>query len=260
MLEQDMLEQDVQMPAGDGMTDAVIIAPGREGRWPGVLMLTDIGGIREAPRQMARRLAGGGYTIVMPNLFYRTARPPLFPSKVDFADPRTHARFGELREPLTPEAIDRDAVAYVDFTMRQERVAAGPLAIIGYCASGAIAIRIAAMRPDAIGALASFHGGRLATDAPTSPHLLLPRIKARLYFGHASNDNSMPPAAIDTLQQALAAWGGTYESETYEGAAHGWTVPDHPAYNPTQAERAFGKLTDLLRGTFGQQSSHGHAR
>jgi carboxymethylenebutenolidase len=248
-----MIEQDVQIPAGDGTADAVIFAPGPEGRWPGVIMLTDIGGIREAPRQMARRLAADGYTIVLPNLFYRTGRSPLFASRIDFSDPSTQARFGELRAPLTPEATERDAVAYVNFAQSQEHVAAGPLAVIGYCASGAIAMRIAATRGDDIAAAASFHGVRLATDAPTSPHLLLPRIKARLYFGHASNDNSMPAAAVDKLDKALAAWGGRYETETYP-AAHGWTVPDHPAYNSSEAERAFGKLTDLLSRTLGQPS------
>lgn len=248
-----MIEQDLRIPAGDGTTDAAIFAPGADGRWPGIIMLTDIAGIREAPRQMARRLAAEGYTVIMPNLFYRTGRPPLFAGKVDFNDPHTHARFAKLREPLTPEAIERDGVAYVDFASKQEHVAAGPLAVLGYCASGAIAMRIAATSPELVAALASFHGGRLATDAPTSPHLLLPRIKAQLYFGHASNDNSMPAAAIEKLEQALATRGGPYESETYP-AAHGWTVPDHPAYNEPQAERAFGKLTDLLGKTLGQSS------
>jgi len=252
------LEKDVQIPTADGTPDAVIFAPGREGRWPGVVMLTDIAGIREAHRQVARRLAAEGYTVVMPNLFYRSGTPPLFSFKVDFTEPRSQTRAAELRAPLTPDAIARDAVGYVDFVSKQENVASGPLAMVGYCAAGSIALRIAATRPDAFTFVASFHGGGLATDAPTSPHLLLPRLKAQLYFGHAANDGSMPKEAIERLDRALTEWGGTHESETYP-AAHGWTVPDSAAYNEPEANRAFTKLTTLLASALGQHRSQRHA-
>jgi carboxymethylenebutenolidase len=254
-----MFEQDVQIPIGDATADGVIFAPAPEGRWPGVVMLTDIAGIREAHRQVAQRLAGEGYTVVMPNLFYRSGRPPLFTFKVDFTEPRTQARAAELRGPLTPEAIERDAAAYVDFVSKQALVASGPLAIIGYCASASIAFRIAATRPDAFALVATFHGGGLATEAPTSPHLLLPRIKARLYVAHASNDRSMPAEAIDRLEQALAARGGRYETEVYP-AGHGWTVPDSAAYNESQAERAFQKLTVRLAETLPHGAASGRGR
>ena len=148
----------------------------------------------------------------------------------------------ELMEPLTPDAIERDASAYIDF-------GPGSTGVAGYCFSGAVAMRLAAARPDKIAAAASFHGGKLATGDPASPHLLLPRIKARLYFGHAVNDKSMPEEAIQKLNSALAAWGGEYESEVYEGAYHSWTTPDSPVYNPTQAERAFQELLNLFQKT-----------
>ena len=112
-----------------------------------------------------------------------------------------------------------------------------------------MALRIAAARPDRIAVAVSFHGGGLATDAPTSPHLLLPRIQARLFFGYATRDRGMPEAAIERLDRALDAWGGSYESKVYEGALHGWTVPDSPVYNQPQAERAFQKLTELFAET-----------
>jgi carboxymethylenebutenolidase len=117
--------------------------------------------------------------------------------------------------------------------------------VVGYCATGSVAMRFAGARVDKIAAAASFHGARLVTDAPTSPHLLLPRIKtrARLYFGHAIEDRGMPKEAIEKLNLALEAWGGQYESEVYEGAYHSWTVPDSSVCNHAQAERAFGKLT-----------------
>ena len=118
--------------------------------------------------------------------------------------------------------------------------------VVGYCYTGGFALRVAAACPERIAAAASFHGGSLVTDAPTSPHLLLPRIQAQLYFGHAVDDRSMPEDAIRTLDAALETWGGEYESEIYEGAHHGWTASDNPAYNAAQADRAFSKLTDLF--------------
>lgn len=117
---------------------------------------------------------------------------------------------------------------------------------VGLCFSGAFALRTAAARPDRISAAASFHGGGLYTESPASPHLVLPRVKARLYFGHAVEDQSMPPEAIDKLNAALEAWGGRFESESYAGAHHGWTVSDNPSYNQAQAEKAFSSLTRLF--------------
>src|SRR5262249_50939998 len=136
--------------------------------------------------------------------------------------------------------------AYVDFLAGHAAVGSGSMGVVGYCFTGAQALRIAAARPDRIAAAASFHGGGLATGAPTSPHLVLPRVQARLSRGHAVGDRSTPPEAIDKLDQALADWGGRYERKFYDGARHGWTVPDSPVYQREQAERAFGKLRELL--------------
>ncbi len=145
--------------------------------------------------------------------------------------------------------MERDASAYVDFLARQDGVRPGPLAVVGYCFTGAMALRTAAVRPEQIAAAASFHGGGLYTDAATSPHLVLPRVKAQLYFGHAIQDRGMPEEAIAKLDQALVAWGGRFESEVYPGAYHSWTTLDSPVYNQAQAERAFTKLTELLAQT-----------
>jgi carboxymethylenebutenolidase len=182
----------------------------------------------------------------MPNVFYRTGKPPMFSFRPDFNDERTRKRLAEISGPLTPEAMARDAAAYVDFLAAQNGVRKGSLGVVGYCLTGAMALRTAAARPDKIAAAASFHGGGLFTDKPTSPHLLLPRIKARLYFGHAFEDRSMPQEAIEHLNDALATWGGKYQSEVYDGARHGWTTLDAPVHNQPQAERAFAKLTELL--------------
>jgi carboxymethylenebutenolidase len=145
--------------------------------------------------------------------------------------------------------MEEDADAYVKFLAAQQGVRGGVVGVVGYCLTGAMAMRVAAARPDKVAAMASFHGGRLFTDSPTSPHLSLPRIKARLYFGHAVNDRSMPQEAIEKFEAALKVWAGRYESEVYEGAYHSWTVPDSPVYNQPQAERAFEKLKALFAET-----------
>lgn len=239
-------EMEAEIRTPDGTADAVLYAPDH-GAAPGVIFLTDIGGIRSSQREMARRIAAEGYTVLLPNIFYRTGRPPLFDFPVNFGEERTTKRLGELSGPLTPSAMNRDAAAYVDALSNRESASPGRMGVVGFCFSGAMAMGMAAVRPERIAAAASFHGGRLYTNDPASPHLLLPRIKARLYFGHAVEDRSMPADAIEHLNSALAAWGGEYESEVYEGARHSWTVPDSPVYNQPQAERAFEKLAGLLK-------------
>jgi len=245
-----MTEQKIQVQTAGGTTEAVIYFPETTGRWPGVIHYTDIGGIRASHEQMARRLSEAGYVVLMPNIFYRTSALPLFDFPLKFGEERTTKRLSELTGPLTSDAITCDASDYVDFLARQDFVKPGPMGVVGYCFSGKMALYTAFSRPGRIAAAVSFHAGGLATDAPNSPHLILgPLITARLYFGHATSDKSMPADAIEKLNRALEAWGGTYESEVYEGAYHSWTVPDSPVYNQPQADRAFEKLTSLFAET-----------
>jgi carboxymethylenebutenolidase len=248
-MEARVIEEKLEISTPDGATEAFLYHPEGLGPWPGVLYFTDIVGVRQAPMDTARRIAAEGYTVLLPNLFYRTSRLPVFDFKPNFADERTTQRIRDFSAPLTPETMDRDAAAYVDFLAARPEAAKGRMAVLGYCYSGAMAMRTAAIRPDKIAAVASFHGGRLLTDAATSPHLLLPRIKARLYFGHAVEDRSMPEESIRKFEAALREWRGKFESETFEGAAHGWTSQDSPVYNQPQAERALAKLKNLLAET-----------
>ncbi|WP_348266079.1 dienelactone hydrolase family protein [Edaphobacter paludis] len=245
-----MTEQDIQISMPSGATDAVLFSPNASTPLPGVLYLPDIGSIREANRTMARRLSEQGYVALLVNPFYRTSRPPVFNFPRVAGEARTIQRMGELIAPLTPGAQEEDAAAYVDFLTAQPAVRPGPIGVVGYCFSGALALRAAAVRPSQVASAASFHGGGLyKADTPASPHLVLPRVTAQLYFGHAANDKSMDEEAIKHFEQALAKWGGRYESETYKEAHHGWTVPDNPAFNPKEADRAFQKLTKLLGET-----------
>jgi carboxymethylenebutenolidase len=248
-----MTEQAIEVRTTDGTADGFLYRPERGASGPGVLHLTDILGIRQANRQMAQRLAEQGYTVLLANAFYRSGHGPLFDFPVVMGEERTMRRFSELAGALTPDAAERDAAPFSDFLLekvREQGVQSRSLAVVGYCFTGAIALCMAAARPEQFAALASFHGGGLYSDSPQSPHRVLPRVAARLYFGHAENDRLIPAEAITKLEAALEAWGpGRYESEIYQGAAHGWTVPGGPAYNEAQADRAFNKLTELLART-----------
>jgi carboxymethylenebutenolidase len=241
-------ENPIEIPMTGGTAEAFVYRPEGEGPWPGVLHLSDIWGIRPDRKAMARRQAADGYVVLMPNIFWRLTVLPVFDFKPEFGEARTMSRLGELRTALTPPQMSEDAGVYLDFLAGQRGVKPGAMGVVGYCFTGAMAMRAAAVRPDAVAAAASFHGGGLANDTPESPHRLLPQIKARLYFAHAVEDRSMPADMIEKLEAALKAWGGRYESETYDGAHHGWTIPG-PVYNEAQAERHFEKLKALFAET-----------
>ncbi len=240
--------QDLQIAGSDGAIDVVLARP-ETGTHPGVLFFTDIGGIRPTQTERILRLASEGFVVAMPNLCYRTRRPPLFDFPRNMKEERSRQRMAELVGPLPPEAFMRDAELYVNWLHAQPGVKPGPIGVIGHCFSGAHALRAAAACPADVAFAASFHGGGLASEKPDSPHLLLPKIRARLYFGHAIEDASMPAEAIARLEDALRAWGGKFESEIYAGAHHGWTASDGQVFNPVQAERAFQEILTGLRLT-----------
>jgi carboxymethylenebutenolidase len=248
-----VISSDVAIDAADGVSRGVLLAPAGERRPPGVLFLTDISGIRPAVIDRASRLAAEGYAVLVPNVFYRTGEPPFFSFPIDFADPESRRRFNAMTSALTPRAIADDAGAYVGFLRRQRQVQPGPIAIVGHCFTGAVALRMAAAEGAAVRFVASIHGGGLFTDTPESPHLVLPQVSARLYFAHASEDRSMPAESIQRFEEALRSWGGAFESDTYP-AHHGWTMADHPAYHSAQAQRAFDALTSRLAELFPKAS------
>jgi carboxymethylenebutenolidase len=252
-----VIEKQVEVTAADGTIEALLVRPDTTETLPGVIDLTDGLGFRPAFADQARRIAEHGYAVLTPNIFYRTSRLPVFDFEPDFQSERTKNRFRELTSPLTPEAMARDASAYVDFLAAQPLVSGGPMGVVGFCFAGKFALRVAAARPDRIGAAASFHGGGLVTDTGDSPHLVLPKVRAHLYFGHAENDQGMPAEAIEKLDKALEEWGGTYESETYDGARHGWMIPGGKVQNPEQAERGFAKLIALFDSTLGSTVAAG---
>lgn len=250
-----MIEEKIEVRAGDGVTEALLVRPESTDPLPAVINLTDGAGFRPAFAEQSRQIAERGYVVLAPNIYYRTAKPPVFDFEVDFSSDRTKERAAELRKPLSPSAMARDGSAYVDFLASQPFVSNGPMGVIGFCFAGKFALCVAAARPDRIGAAASFHGSWLFTDTVDSPHLVLPRVKGRLYFGHASHDLNMPTEAIEKLEWALRSWGRSYESEVYE-AKHGWMIADGRVYDQENAERGFGKLMGLLDDSLQSAEAH----
>lgn len=242
-----LIETAVEIRTRDGACDALCIALDDGSSLPAVLHLPDIRGVRPAHIEKARRLASAGFAVLLVNVFYRTGRFPLFETPFDLSDERTKLRFQEVTAPLTPDAVERDAHAMIDWMLASSHARGPRVGVVGHCFTGGMALRYAAAVPDRVAAAASFHGGGLYNDTATSPHLLLPRLTARLYFGHADQDRSMPAESIAKFEASLAAWGGRYESETYSGSLHGWTVPDNKVFDSAAADRAFQKLSALLR-------------
>jgi len=246
----------VQVKTPDGTCDAAFIHPAT-GSHPAVIIWPDAFGLRPSMRDMGTRLAAEGYSVLVPNPFYRVAKAPVFEdvASFNFSNPAERARLGPLMASIqAPDAAEKDAVAFIAFLDSQPQVdKARKVGTQGYCMGGALVVRTAAASPARVGAGASFHGGGLVTSAPTSPHLLAPKINARMYFGIASNDDKNQPEAKDTLRESFGAANVPVEIEVYPGSLHGWCVPDmplqngNPIYNKPDAERAWAKLVALYK-------------
>jgi len=240
-------EAEVDITTADGTCDAYFVHPSA-GKHPGVLIWPDIFGLRPAFRQMGKRLAGSGYSVLVINPFYRTKRAPTAPEHADFNDPATRMTLMALHDTLTPATAATDARAFVPWLDAQPSVDKHrKLATTGYCMGGPLTLRTAAAFPDRIGAGASFHGGGLVTDKPDSPHLLIPQIKAQYLFAIAANDDQRQPEAKDVLRAAFAKAKLPAEIEVYAGTMHGWCPPDSQVYNHDQAERAWSRMLVLFK-------------
>ena len=248
----DVVETDVDIKTPDGTADAALFHPSAKGKYPAVLIWIDILGLRPVFRQMGRRLAGQGYVVLVPNPFYRVKRAPIVDGAFDFTKPEDRAKVMPLAAALTPEGGAGDAKAFVDFLDAQPQTDTGrKVGVQGYCMGGPLTFRTAAARADRIGAAATFHGGGLVTDKPSSPALLIPRMKASLYCAVAANDDAKDPAAKTVLREDFAKAQRPAEVVVYEGANHGWCVAGSPAYNADAAERAWAKLTELYAKALG---------
>jgi carboxymethylenebutenolidase len=254
-----VVETDVEIKTPDGTCDAAFIHPA-SGSHPGVLLWADAFGLRPSMREMAKRLAAQGYSVLVPNPFYRMGKAPFYTdaSNVVFATER--AKITPLMASVNAAGnAEKDAVAYIGFLDAQKQVnTKKKIGTQGYCMGGPLVMRTAATVPDRVGAGGSFHGGGLVSRDPndlSSPHLLAPKIKAKMYFGIAMSDDKQQPDAKDKLKEAFIAAKNPAEIEVYSTCYHGWCVPDMPkqgdgtpTYDKAEADRAWGKLTALYKG------------
>jgi len=239
-----MARRDVTMTMPDGVCPASLHAPDRDGRWPGVIMFSDAGGVRETFRAMAERLASLGYAVLLPDLYYRVGPIAPFDMATAFFDADERARLLGLAASVTKDAAAGDTGVFLDFLSAQPEVGDGKVGVVGYCLGGGLALVAAGRFPGRVGAAASFHGGHIASTASDSPHLLAPSMTATVYVAAAENDPTFDEAQHDRLSAALATAGVDHTLVTYP-APHGFAVPDTPAYDPEAAARHWDALASL---------------
>jgi len=244
-----VVEKDVDIKTPDGVADAALFYPQGKGKWPAVLVWTDILGLRPVFRDMGKRLAAQGYVVLVPNPFYRSGRAPGVTEGIDFSKPEDRPKFMKLAGGISgPNAVENDApafIAYLDGLPQTDRKKKAGTQ--GYCMGGPLVYRTAAVVPDRIGAAVTCHGGGLVSNTPASPHLLIPKMKAEVYSAVAANDDQRSPTDKDVLKKAFADAGKTARVEVYEGCNHGWCVPGSAVYNQAGAERAWKELSDLYK-------------
>lgn len=241
-----MPSHDVEIATPDGVAGASLHLPDGAGPWPAVIMYPDAGGLRDQFREMGGRLATNGFVVLVPDVYYRAGGFEPFSMESLYRDPDERKRFGELIAPLTNEAIERDARAFVEFLDGRSETAPGPFGVTGYCMGGRMALRIAGLLGERIGAAASFHGGRLAVDDdPQSPHLLAADVRATVYVAAAENDPSFDLEQEARLRHAYETAGIDHKIEQYP-AAHGFAVSDNPSYDETAAGRHWHATTSFF--------------
>lgn len=235
----------VSIRTRDGDCRAQVVTPAGQGPWPAVILYMDAGGIRPAMLAMAERLAAAGLVVLLPDLFYRYGPyGPFVPEAVFKGDVR--AILGPLMATTGNDKAAADTVAFLAYLDTRDDIAGREIGAVGFCMGGGMALASAGTCPDRFAAVASFHGGNLATDAPTSPHLFAPMLTAEVYIGAAENDGSYPPAMAARLETALTQAGVRFTAETYR-AAHGWMMPDFPVYDPAAAEGGWSAMLALFR-------------
>lgn len=239
--------QQVAIPTPDGDARAYTFHPEGKGPWPAVIFFMDAPAIRPALFKMCERLASNGYYVLLPDMFWRAGPYEPINMAEAFKDEETRrALFGKFMASTDPVRSTRDTGAFLDWLAKQPEVKGDKVGVTGYCMGGGLSLRAAGEFPDRVIASAGFHGGRLATDAADSPHLLAPKIKAKVYVGGADEDAGFPPEQADRLRDALTAAGVENTVEIYAGARHGYAPPDMPVYNEAASERHWREMLKLF--------------
>ena len=247
-----MTSQTIEITMPDGVAEAYLSAPDG-GRHPAVLCYVDGIGLRPRIEEMADRIAGWGYVVLAPNVFYRLGRAADLRPTADLSVPANREAFfasaGSRIAGHTTQQATADLDAYLDLLLSRPEVAPGAVGVTGYCMGGRLSLLAAAARPDVVAAAGAFHAGGLVTDAADGPHRRIGTARAEVFAAHAAHDPSNPPEAIAAFEQAMSDAGLTYTSEVFAGAPHGFTMSDTSAYDEQAAERHFRELRSLLDRT-----------
>jgi carboxymethylenebutenolidase len=242
----------LDISTADGVAEAIVATP-PGGSGPGVLFFMDGIGLRPRIEEMVEQIASWGYVVMAPNLYYRDGTVSELGPTGDLTTAAGRDLFFQVAGPrmgnLTTERTAPDVDAYVSALHALPGVSPGPVGVVGFCLGVRFAVRAAGRHPELVAACAGFHGGRLVTDDPDSPHLDLATAKAEFVFGHADNDGSMTLENAESLAAVLAEAGLTAKNEIYEGAAHGYTMAVTWAWDEASFERAFANLHDLYDRT-----------
>lgn len=239
-----MPNQQVIIRTFDGDCPTHVLTPAGNGSWPAIIFYMDAGGIRPALISMAQRLADAGYIVLLPDLFYRYGSyGPFVPREVFAGDFR--AILGPLMITTGNDKAAEDTGALLAYLDTRSDMINRKVGAVGFCMGGGMAIAAAGTYPDRFAAVASFHGGNLATDTPTSPHRFAPKLKAEVYIAAAENDGSYPPDMAKRFETALTEAGVHFSAETYP-AAHGWMKPDFPVYDHAAAERGWSAMLAIF--------------
>jgi len=242
-----MPREETTIRTSDGDCPAFVFRPGGPGPWPAVLAYMDGVGIRPALFSLCERIAGAGYVVLLPDLFYRGGAYQAPDPKLLFTDPALRQTWAKLTATATIANVMSDTGAFLAWLAARADVRGGKIGTTGYCLGGRFSLAAAGTFPERVAAAASFHGGHLATDAPDSPHLLAPKMRGvKVYAACAVEDPSFPDEMKRRLGDALAAAGVDHRIETYAGLRHGWVPSDMPTHDPDGAERHFRALFDLL--------------
>lgn len=240
---------EISIRTRDGICRSFVFRPAGSGPWPAVLMYMDGIGIRPAMLEVGERLATHGYFVLLPDLFYRSGPyAPMDPHTVFSVPEQRKVLMEKFFAPATSANVMSDTRAFLDHLVAEPDVRPGGIGTVGYCMGGFLSITAAGTYPDRIVAAASYHGSRLATDLPESPHLLAPKMKARVYVAGAIEDASFPDDMKVRLDEALTAAGVDHTVETYP-ARHGWVLGDTPAHDAAAADRHWETLLALLGDT-----------
>jgi carboxymethylenebutenolidase len=247
-----MSQSQAQIKAADGVATVHVFQPAGKGPWPAAIIFMDAFGPRPGLFQMADRLASAGYYVLLPDLFYRSGPYAPFNAATAFTDPAERDRLTKLFVSINSEMVTRDTGAYLAYLSEHPDVARSQTGCVGYCLGGAFALWAAATYPDRVLAAASFHGARLATDKPDSPHLLAAKMKGEIYIGVAGIDPHFPEDERTRLEHALTDGHVDHTIEIYENVRHGFAVNDTLAYDRDASERHWSRLLEL----FGRNLHH----